>query len=206
MYTDTGEATERQVTGHTARRSGAQWMARRGLPLWAIQFLGRWGSDSVRLYTAQAYADHYAAFSAQVAEGARQHPERLDLELWAMAEEVKGNPAAAEELPAKERVAELLPPEEVSEAQRPEAQAEEVPEPGEPPLQAQFILCTATGRTHRTSEGWSPEAALPAWRARCGWAFARGNSRLPTGRPRPPFCKVCFRGVKVPGGDSEESD
>ena len=123
-----------------------------------------------------------------------------------MAEKVKECPRAAEELPAKGKVAELLPPGEVAEAQRPEPQAAEVPEPGGAPVQARFILCTATGRTHRPSDGWTPDAALPAWRARCGWAFARGNSRLPTGRPRPPFCKICFRGMEVPGGDSDDSD
>ena len=28
--------------------------ALRGVPLWAIQYLGRWGGGSVRLYTAEA--------------------------------------------------------------------------------------------------------------------------------------------------------
>ena len=205
MHTDTGEATERVITGHTARRSGAQWMARRGLPLWAVQYLGRWGSGTVRVYTAQAYADHYANFSAQVAAGARAEAERLDLELWAMAEQVKADPGASDRLPAQEVVREVLPQEAVEEAQVPEPAATEHPAPGEGVGHAGYVLCTATGRTHLTAEGWSPSTELVGWRARCGWAFARGNSRLPTGRPTPPFCQKCFRGMELPGEDSEES-
>ena len=67
MRDDTGATVPREVSGHSARRSGAQWFARRGLPLWAIQYLGRWGSDSVRLYTAQAFAERHAEFSVRVA-------------------------------------------------------------------------------------------------------------------------------------------
>eukprot|EP00971_Amphidinium_carterae_P221301 4393285-Amphidinium_carterae.1 len=49
---DLGGDAVRKLTGHSPRRSGAQWLARRGLQLWEIQHLGRWGSDAIELYIA----------------------------------------------------------------------------------------------------------------------------------------------------------
>ena len=43
-----------RVTGHSLRSTGAQGLAGRGLDPWAIQLLGRWGSDAVRLYLREA--------------------------------------------------------------------------------------------------------------------------------------------------------
>ena len=41
-------------TGHTLRVTGAQGLALAGLDTWAIQLLGRWGSEAVRSYIRQA--------------------------------------------------------------------------------------------------------------------------------------------------------
>ena len=40
-----GDGSER-ISGHSLRTTGAQGLARLGLELWAIQLLGRWGSDT----------------------------------------------------------------------------------------------------------------------------------------------------------------
>ena len=45
------------VSGHSLRVSGAQGLARLGLDTWAIQLLGRWGSDRVRGYIREVQAD-----------------------------------------------------------------------------------------------------------------------------------------------------
>ena len=42
------------VSGHTLRVTGAQGLAQRGWHLWAIQLMGRWGSEVVRQYLRDA--------------------------------------------------------------------------------------------------------------------------------------------------------
>ena len=52
------------VTGHSLRVSGAQGLARRGLELWNIQLLGRWGSDAVKRYVSDTHVDNAARSAA----------------------------------------------------------------------------------------------------------------------------------------------
>ena len=61
------------LTGHSARRAGAQSLARRALAPWKIKFLGRWGSAEVERYIAEAYADVTASFSVEAMAGAVPH-------------------------------------------------------------------------------------------------------------------------------------
>merc|ERR1712051_1097219 len=46
-----------RVSGHTLRVTGAQGLTRLGFPLWAVQLLGRWGSDTVKAYVGAAALD-----------------------------------------------------------------------------------------------------------------------------------------------------
>jgi hypothetical protein len=43
-----------RVSGHSLRVSGAQGLSRAGIDVWAIQLLGRWGSDAVLGYSARS--------------------------------------------------------------------------------------------------------------------------------------------------------
>jgi len=54
------------VGEHSFRREGAQFYARRGVELPIIQFLGRWGSDTVKRYVGEALGAQ-ASHAAQVA-------------------------------------------------------------------------------------------------------------------------------------------
>ena len=56
-YTDAGDVTEVEVMEHTPRRAGSQFHARRGLKLWQIQYVGRWGGDTVEKNIGEAFAD-----------------------------------------------------------------------------------------------------------------------------------------------------
>eukprot|EP00971_Amphidinium_carterae_P065393 1295696-Amphidinium_carterae.1 len=42
------------LTGHSARRSGAMLLLKRGYSIDAIKFLGRWSSDAVAAYVDEA--------------------------------------------------------------------------------------------------------------------------------------------------------
>ena len=53
---DWGDHTCRELTGHSPRRVGAQWLTRLGLSLWQVMYIGRWGSQSVERYISEAAA------------------------------------------------------------------------------------------------------------------------------------------------------
>ena len=53
---DAPDGSER-ITGHSLRPTGAQGLCRQGWSLWAIQLLGRWGSEVVRSYLRLAPLD-----------------------------------------------------------------------------------------------------------------------------------------------------
>jgi len=63
------ECEDGSLSGHSMRRSGAKFLAHRGLPEWLIQFMGRWGSGAVRLYIEEAYAEMSSGVSAAAARG-----------------------------------------------------------------------------------------------------------------------------------------
>ena len=56
-----------RVSGHSLRRAGAQSFARRGMEEWKIEFIGRWGSTTVKRYTSDSESYHTlaAGFSKQ---------------------------------------------------------------------------------------------------------------------------------------------
>ena len=186
-------------------------MARRGVALWAIQWVGRWGGDSVRLYTAQAFADRRAALAIEAAEGrcvaGEAHRDVRDTELWELVEQVRETGRVKEDLGVASGVAEYIP-------QMATRAAEEVAEIATQTEQAEDgIVATnlATGLSHFVPRDWTDGAPVSAWKAECGWAFTSAtNVKLGRGQPTPPVCKHCLRvrartqpgGVHVPTSSS----
>ena len=68
---ETKEETEERgadaLTGHCARRGGAIFLTSCGVPLYAVQMLGRWGSDAVRGYIDAATVAWTQSISSLVA-------------------------------------------------------------------------------------------------------------------------------------------
>jgi len=60
--------TER-VSGHSLRASSAQGPAKVGVDLWAIQLLGRWGSDAVLGYVREAHLARSEEWAAKAMRG-----------------------------------------------------------------------------------------------------------------------------------------
>lgn len=58
-----------RVSGHSLRVTGAQGLAKAGVDLWAIQLLGRWGSDAVMGYIREAHLDCSAEWARKVLLG-----------------------------------------------------------------------------------------------------------------------------------------
>ena len=62
-----------RITEHSFRRAGAQYYARRGVPVPVIQFLGRWGSETIFRYIGEAL-DATARSAARVAAACALSP------------------------------------------------------------------------------------------------------------------------------------
>ena len=57
-----------RVSGHSLRATGAQGLAAAGIDTWAIELLGRWGSEAVRGYIREARLADAAAMTRRVAD------------------------------------------------------------------------------------------------------------------------------------------
>ena len=101
-FDDAGKPVDAEVTEHTARRTGAQFHARRGLALWQIQYVGRWGGNTVEQYVAEAFAEIRAdwAMDGSVQREAKRarSDERQEVRLWEVSEELRRLSAAVEDL------------------------------------------------------------------------------------------------------------
>ena len=161
-----------QITGHTLRATGAQGLARAGLDLWAIQLLGRWGSDAVRLYVRQASLERSATWAAQAfrsfdaassaSSSSSQSPlSEAQLKKW-ITQALKDSP------PIKSTDASSLK-EAVKEAVRDELATIAGTRGADNDEGRQLVKNLATGVVHLAAKGGSN---LAGWSSRCGWKLA----------------------------------
>ena len=101
-FDDAGKSVDAEVTEHTARRTGAQFHARWGLALWQIQYVGRWGGNTVEQYVAEAFAEIRADWvvdgSVQREAKRARSDERQEVRLWEISEELRRLSAAVEDV------------------------------------------------------------------------------------------------------------
>ena len=55
-----------RVSAHSARLTGVQGLAAAGLEIWAIQLLGRWGSDAVLGYIQDVHLSQMPAWASKI--------------------------------------------------------------------------------------------------------------------------------------------
>ena len=171
-------AGRRRYGGHSLRVIGAQFLASAGIPLLTIQLLGRWASDAICRYVAEAPLHSLAADLLQGAE--RSRTERIVDDL-------------------KDRVAEVAKLHEALVARTREQAAAEAVVPV-PPSQGQrdpFFVVNEMAPQRTIHKAWlgSEQDYPPSfWRAPCGWqyglaAHTRAHS-FPPGSRR--LCRRCF--------------
>ena len=226
---DHGEPIVKEVTEHTPRRTGAQFHAKRGLMLWQIQYLGRWGGSSVELYVAEAMADLRATWSKGTSSDSRNlDAKELDgRHLWELehaVEEAKKNTKDVKELMSKllsEGVASnvysdkdaLMMEELVAEVVEKEADVEllSFTAANIVKLSTLGLHAVVVNKENGTVHGASIEALgceYPAsWISACGWHFAPdgmflSTSRTPGVRCGRKGCKAYFN--KIGEGADEE--
>ena len=172
--TEKSDKSER-ISGHSLRATGAQGLARAGLELWAVQLLGRWGSDAVKQYVRDAFVESSASW-------ARRAVEKVDMDVL-IKNKLSDLPAASTSDGHMVLVESLRPA-----ASHELAAASSVED-------FEKVVISSTGIAHQVLFG-PPDVDLSNSVTVCGWTFGGAKARL-GGRDLLPdshksLCARCF--------------
>ena len=194
---------KRDMSGHSARRSGAMMYARAGMTLPEISFLGRWKSSAVVRYVEEAMME--IPVNQKVIEEAR--PERRKRRRFGDTDpEQNQRNVEPIDLEAKE-----APIPQVINLEKDEEKANaKTSDPAEKTIQSQvtqvmWVVSTHRGRqmSHEVGQaGWG--LPLEDWSTICGWHFARRNVKvqITTHQNASKFkrCQKCKKGREMRDG------
>ena len=150
-----------ELTGHSARRSGAMWYARKGLPVHEIGLLGRWKSSAVFRYIEEALQEIPLNTNVMATTTGAQ-----DRQMICPGTPVPGTPVA--------NVAKF---QEVQEDKEPAPQTRKAKKPA-PPEQCWAVSTGRKGRTSHRVRRASWNLSLASWDTWCGWHFAEKNVKV----------------------------
>ena len=169
-----------RFSGHTARASGAQHLARHGIELWRIQLFGRWSSQAFLRYVRDAPLSNLSSLATEVSlQEAIKQAKALQPQAPSPSLAHASTDMFAEGLP------EAAPPEDLK-------------------LYVQNLA--AGGKVHRVLT-YGPSFHPRHWRAHCSWFFGRGLTEykfvsLDTAGRR---CRACFPPGDYPPSTSTSS-
>lgn len=177
-------ATSLKVSEHSPRRSGAKWLAMCGLSEDKIQFLGRWGSETVRRYIAEARANLTASWSRELSlpkwfgTGLQTQSRkvrcmtraRLKVRLSKFAQSVRRRTEAQVRLAIKEL--ELKPA---------------------PTIVTYELVRRRGGKTLHAVDNGHPSVPVDAWRTICGWEFGLAQHCRAAGPAAEATCMRCHK-------------
>ena len=143
-----------RVSGHSLRVTGAQGLTKAGLDTWAVQLLGRWGSDTVLTYIRNVPLQKSAEWARDVIK------KTLAEKLKEIDEDGGEAPAAPSRSCTLKSVKKDFT-EELREAK--EAESSQLA-----PITESVFVRGARGSFHRV--GRRPDKASP-WTSACGWRF-----------------------------------
>ena len=191
------KALHEELTGHSARRSGAMFYTRKGLDIQDISFLGRWRSSAVFRYMEEAMQERPMNTKAMTpteeeAKGAlvnhTQSMERWTNKLVGDGREPKNAPEQGAQAP-------------MTPAPRTPAPGTPVPIiiPSDPEELALWATSCTKGRgktTHYvTKASWQVD--LNEWATACGWHFAQRSVKVSLSKVPPAGAKRCMKCEKV---------
>lgn len=179
-----------ELTGHSARRSGAMWYARKGLPVHEIGLLGRWKSSAVFRYIEEALQE--IPLNANVMSGPAVTQDR---QLVCPGTPVPGTPAM--HVPKLQEVQEEKEPQPVT--RRPKKPA--------PPDQCWAVSTGRRGKTSHRVRKASWNLSLSSWDTWCGWHFAERNVKVtlsPKLLESTSQCKKCEAAYQARDGVKDE--
>ena len=144
--------------------TGAQGLARKGVDLWAIQHLGRWGGATVQRYVADVPLEHAARLAAS-----RDRELDLDARIEAAVSRAFSSQASSSSSVGPSRVAEVELAEELRQRQASAAGSSR-------PLA--WVTNPSSGISHRCFAGVGDDEAvtLCGWHYRRGWHLMKGST------------------------------
>ena len=185
---------EPRANEHSLRRSGAQLLARRGVPLHLIQFLGRWGGDTVKRYVAEALRGQLTSAVARGSSGGG--PDAHPLSLSAFRNELVALvKRTLEDERATSSNREALSTDAVVEAYE-ERMADETPGAPLPPPGRVVTGTRGLKEIGFRHDVVACDPCLPreTWVTRCGWRFGLSAHIIyEQGVPDCPKCAVSRR-------------
>ena len=178
-----------RISGHSLRVTGAQGLARAGVEVWAVQLLGRWGSDKVLEYIREVPLEMSTSWAARVARQSALDAVLRDRSLArAPPASSSASSSAGPALPglgpvARAALTDAL--EEAAEAARVEAV----------PVSRCSFVTSESGKWHRLAPGGLAGASA-SWTSACGWRFGGSMASLANELPANPchkfLCARCF--------------
>ena len=198
MVTSWVKGINKDMAGHSARRTGAMMYARQKMSLPEISFLGRWRSSAVLRYVEEALTEIPANENAIHWEE-QQKAKRSKRSKTA-------NPKTME--PKTRQEDQNGPEEKFLEVINLEEEASEKPQPVQPKkpeMKTMWAISEYRGRkiSHEVGQcGWG--IALEEWTTLCGWHFAKRNVRVQIttkeNARKHPQCLKCKKGRKMRDG------
>ena len=179
-----------RVSGHSLRATGAQGLAAAGVDTWAIELLGRWGSDAVRGYIRDARLASAASMARRVADALPLE----DLVRRIMEEQAAAVPAVVDIAVPRQMPAAGSPPMDLEvplAAAVALAQAAARP----PPEELKLVANSVSKVVHRVAVG-PGDGVASSWIAACGWRFGLALHADVLAVPGPPAdyrlaCALC---------------
>ena len=180
---------------HTLRRSGAQWYARRLMPVYLIQFLARWGGPTVFIYVEEALRGQLALASARAVALPSDGPVSWEALRKEVREIVRASaPSRTEE--------EAVPPQRLLHTAA--LLGSGTLPAGAPSMPTRRVQGrreqAGAGKIHRVLL-CDPLLAPDTWLTRCGWAFGLSDHILLEGSGSL-TCKRCIQQERSPGSGS----
>lgn len=182
------------LTGHSARRSGAMFYTRKGMDIQDISFLGRWRSSAVFRYMEEAMQEH--PMNARVVEVSEKE----------IKESVVNHTQSLERWTDKLVGSEAIPPS--TPAPRTPAPGTPGPAPGTPgpvviPNDPEDLGLWATSWTRAKKKvthvvlkaSWQLD--LNEWATACGWHFAQRSVKVSLSKSPPANAHRCIKCEKV---------
>ena len=175
-----------RVSGHSLRRTGAQGFARLGIDAWAIQLLGRWGSQAVLEYIQEVPLERSAEWARRAASSAGRSSRLSEVASSSDgAALAHGQPSSSSTLPSASVGALASLAVEVG-----QLDAVEGTESGT----SQFVRSTGLVWHRVPSHGTAGPTST--WTTSCGWRFAKSDAMLQPSLPERVLhkflCKRCL--------------
>ena len=164
------------MSGHSARRSGAMMYAKRGVPTCEIAFLGRWKSSAVFRYVEEALQS--LPLNERVKLGVQGNV---------------GKMVSQDAMSAEPSRAETARPDTALEATETEAPEKEVPEG----KLLWAVSRSRKGRIYHAVRRATWDVRLEEWATACGWAFAARNTQVELTKQKPFGSRVCQKCTAV---------